>query len=234
MKDPDKTMVYPKLTDPQFKKLKDRIYKKYGCGIDRALFESLLLHDVFSLDQLSFRARNDDGSEAAATWIADVNINWTQEPDVNFRVRFLGQEVGPGTAAGIWVSGSFTLFQYNLNGAGWNPITDTSDVVKFSLSSQFANLDATTQQLGSGTFIAGKMMEANGNTSTSLNGDDETECEGCFQIVGGDVSGTDTIQLRAVGQETSNTVFDVYTSTPTVSIAGPIEVPLVMAPYQPE
>jgi hypothetical protein len=43
-------------------------------------------------DQDSFRARNDNGDESTAIWMAAANTNWTQMVDKNFRLRFLVQE----------------------------------------------------------------------------------------------------------------------------------------------
>ena len=41
-------------------------------------------------DQDAFRARNDDGSESAATWKSALNNNWTQKMDENeSKVKFL-------------------------------------------------------------------------------------------------------------------------------------------------
>jgi len=177
-------------------------------------------HNVFDLDQASFRGRNDDGSETGATWIAAADTNWTQDVDENFRVRFLVQEIGAGILAGNHTA-TLSPFQYNLNSAGWNIILNLSSVVKLSLSTHFTNLSDTTQQLGSGTFITGVMYEGSGSFVTSLNGDDETENEGCFQIVEADVSDEDTIQLRCVGEETSGTVFSAYTSIPTITVNKP-------------
>ena len=46
-----------------------------------------MTHVTAAFDQDSFRGRNDDGSEAAATWKANANVNWTQSVDENFRRR---------------------------------------------------------------------------------------------------------------------------------------------------
>jgi len=190
-------------------------------------------HNVFSLDQTSFRGRNDDGSESGASWIDAANSDWTQDVDTNFRVRFLIQESGAGTASGTLNHASgFSSLQYNLGGAGWNSVTDSSSVVIMSASSDpFTNGDVTTQQLGSGTFVDGFILDSENITdSASFSGDDETEVEYCLQIVGADVSDTDTIQLRVVGEDGSGVVLNSYTNTPTITVNIPagvtIDVPL--------
>ena len=63
--------------------------------------------------QDAFRGRNDDGTEATATWIALINTNWSQAVDVNFRVRFnIHQSSGGGGPL-------VCQLQYNLASAGW-------------------------------------------------------------------------------------------------------------------
>jgi hypothetical protein len=38
--------------------------------------------------QVTFRGRNDDGSEVLATWKAAAGVDWNQVEDETFRVRF--------------------------------------------------------------------------------------------------------------------------------------------------
>lgn len=206
---------------------KERIYLKYGRGIDRKLFESLRAHDVFDLDQAGFRARNDNGSEAAATWIAALNTNWTQDTDINFRVRFLVQEVGAGTLGGILQnagqqSGSL---QFRINGGAWTVVT-AGTAVRFSNSGNFTNGDSTTQQLGSGTFVAGKMLEADPLQTTTLNGDDETEWEWSLQLRAILLSDGDTVELRVVGEDGATAVFASYTQIPSITVNIPVPTDL--------
>lgn len=46
---------------------------------------------VSGFAQAAFRGREDDGSEAAATWKEPINTDFDQIPDQNFRTRFLVQ-----------------------------------------------------------------------------------------------------------------------------------------------
>ncbi|NIQ91673.1 MAG: DUF2341 domain-containing protein, partial [Deltaproteobacteria bacterium] len=162
-------------------------------------------------DQDSFRARNDNGDETTSTWTAAANTNWTQMVDKNFRVRFLVQET-----SGIADSGKTFQLEYNLNGGGWNDVTGSSSVVKATATANVTDGANTTQQLGSGTYVptnAG-FDEANGQVgSMDFAGSDEVEVEFSLQIVGTDVSNSDTIQLRVNG-------LDTYTNTPTVTVTG--------------
>lgn len=176
-----------------------------------------MTHDVFELTQASFRGRNDDGSESAATWKAAADTNWSQPVDENFRVRFLVQETGAGTAGS-----SDTTFelQYNLGGAGWNNVTGSSSVVRSSASSSVADGADTTQQVGSGTFVSpnsgfDEVDGVCGGAALDFAGDDEVEVEFCVQIRSADVNNSDTIQLR-VTYNTGTAL--TYSQTPTVTV----------------
>lgn len=171
-----------------------------------------------SLEQNSFRGRNDDGSESAATWKATANTDWTQAVDENFRIRFLVQETAGGSENNVNLQ-----LQYNHNGGGWNSVNASSSVVQSSLSGNFAEDDNTTQQIGSGTFISPNsgMDEDEGLAGESSDidfaGNDEVEVEYCCQILSGDVADTDTVQLRVVRGDL--TVLETYTNTPTVTVS---------------
>ncbi len=161
-------------------------------------------------DQDSFRGRSDDGSETTATWQASANVNWDQLMDENFRVRFVVQETGDGSAA----DKTFPL-EYNHNGGGWNDVTGASSVVRAWASPNVADGADTTQQVGSGTFVTPNagFDEVNGlagGISLDFSGSDEVEVEYCVQLRSADVSATDTIQLRVKG-------LDSYTNTPTIT-----------------
>ncbi len=175
-----------------------------------------LMEATATFDQDSFRGRNDDGSETTATWKANANINWTQAVDENFRVRFLIQET-----AGVAESNFKEDLQYNLNGAGWNDVDDsTSLVVRMSLSGNFAHGDDTTQQVGAGTFVVDNdgMNETNppgGTMVPDFAGNDETEFEFCVQIRGADVNDADTVELRITK---AGTALNSYTNTPSITV----------------
>jgi hypothetical protein len=164
-------------------------------------------------DQDSFRALNDNGDEATATWRATANTNWTQIVDKTFRVRFLVQE----TAGAADSNKSFQL-EYSLNGGGWNDVTGASLVVETAATANVTDAVDTTQQLGSGTFVTPNagFDEADGlvgGASLDFGGNDEVEVEYSLQIVGTDVSNGDTIQLRVKA-------LDTYTNTPTITVTG--------------
>lgn len=182
----------------------------------RFLAEYLRAGGVF--DQDSFRGRNDDGNETTATWKDTANTNFSVDidADAQFRIRFLIQET-----SGVAEADFSEQLQYNLNGAGWNNVTGASSVIRGVLSSNYADGDDTTQQIGAGTFVTPNsgMVEGDGGpasaTEPDFAGSDETEFEFMLEIQAGDVVDTDTIQLRVTK---AGTALDTYTNTPTVTV----------------
>jgi hypothetical protein len=177
----------------------------------------ILLRNASILDQVSYRGRNDDGSETTATWKAAQNTGWTQDTDVNFRIRFEIQN----TEARPEETG-FRL-QYNLASGGWNNVTAASSVARAVASSQIADGVATTDQLaaGTGTFVANSIDEVDGVTAASaLVASGHTEVEFVLKLMPADVTAAQTIQFRVVKND-GVTVLPTYTATPTVTIAKP-------------
>ena len=168
-----------------------------------------------AISQTDFRFRDDDGSETGATWKEDTNVDADIEPDENFRYRlgFLN------TVNGATVE---PRFQYNLNGGGWNDITDASSVVRYSLSSNFAHEDDTTQQITSGDFFHGAMYEEDETINETYFSGESFESEACLQIIGSDVSGGDTIQLRASDGVLG--AYDTYAEIGTATVPGGVAV----------
>lgn len=181
----------------------------------------LQAHNTASLDQQDFRGRNDDGSQSAATWKALVNTNWTQVVDENFRVRFAVRDDGGGALNDVQLQ-----LEYNLNGAGWNPVNAASLVVRSAASGNFAEGDSTTQQISTtgGTFITPNsgMDESNGlageaNDIDFVDGvNDEVEVEFCAQVRSADVANNDVVQLRVTA---AGTPLGNYTNTPSVTVS---------------
>lgn len=164
-------------------------------------------------DQDSFRARNDDGSESAATWKAVVNTNWNQTPDENFRIRFLIKELfGGDTGVGFKV-------QYNKLSGGWNDVTTSSSNVKMSASANLTEGNNTTQQIGGGTYLTNNSGQEDGDGTTPYAGsykNKEWELEFCCQVIDADTADTDTIQLRVV--DSGGMALNGYTNTPTLTV----------------
>ncbi len=212
-------MIYPDL--------KNTNYFDYNKNdivwIDNRL-AAIKAHNAASLDQDSFRFRTDGGSESAASWVALINVDITGGPgedveaDTNFRIRFLIKDTNTGAENNVALQ-----LQYNLNSDSWNDVNASSSVIRSFASTQFADGDDTTQQLGSGTFITPNsgMDEVEGLAG---GGDidfvdltaDEVEVEYCIQIRSADVINTDTIDLRVI--RGSTTVLENYTEMPRIDI----------------
>ncbi len=168
------------------------------------------------LDQTDFDHRKDDASESAAVGLS-LNTDWNQLVDENVRVRFVidHPESSPESRA--------LFLRYSHEGGAFTVVDGSSSVVRSSLSSQFADDDDTTQQIGSGSFITpnGCMDELDGQTPTvEWVSNDEVEVEFCFQIRSADVTEGDTVDLRVY--TTSGQVLRSYVVTPRMFV-GPVK-----------
>ena len=123
--------------------------------------------------QAEYRGRNDDGSESTATWKAAANTSWTQDVGENFRVR---ARVSRATS----VADGVFAWQYSEDNVAWSnmPPEGTLGVpVRFAASANLTDRAATTQQLGSGTFVAGRQFESNRSGGIGMNVGSEAEPE---------------------------------------------------------
>ena len=168
-------------------------------------------------NQKAYRARNDDGSETTATWIAAQNATWSQVVDSNFRIRLEVQETAACAGANkVW------RLQYNKNSAGWVDCSASSVVIRASASANFTDGAATTDQLtvGTGTFIGGSgttggMDEGNcnaGGASMDVAASGHSEAEFCVQLRSADTVGGDTIELRITDAGTAFAAYDATAS----------------------
>lgn len=137
-----------------------------------------------TLVQEHFRWRNDDGGEAGATWKAgqDTAITGVARGQ-NIRLRFdiantstsYSMNTTPALYFSTSTSGPWTLVSSETNGL--TPFEMTP-------SGNFAHGDATTALLpGSGTFVAGKMVEYPNNAASSvtINTNQYSNFEYCFR-----------------------------------------------------
>jgi hypothetical protein len=166
-----------------------------------------------SLTQTDFRGRNDDGSQTAATFIAAANTNWTQLSGVAFRVRF---RVAATVAS--FTSG-YTAY-YSRNAGAFTIVSGSSSVVKATSSAFVTDGTATTQQIGTGTFVAGSVDTVDGAfASVTIAGSSNSEFEGCYQIVTADVAAGDTIAIKL--EQTGGTLLATYTNIPSITVSVP-------------
>lgn len=177
------------------------------------------------LNQSAFRGRNDDGNETTATWKANENTNWTQAVDVNFRVRFEGEETASGNSKVVTTNGvTDPNIRYNLNGAGYTAVTTTSAVVKLVSSSQFAGPVTCTDQMTTSAKVFASnadcaLIEAGGLAGTTgLTPTNQSfQAELTLQIVGTDVADGDTIQLE--WYMWGSLPADTYTNVPSITVS---------------
>jgi len=169
-----------------------------------------------NFDQDSFRGK-DDGTEATENWVADVNTNWNQLMDTNFRIRFLIEELDDVEDLDV----QFQL-QYNRNSGGWNDVNGSSSYARSSAGS-VTDGETTTEQLdGPGTFIGSNngVDEVDGlaggagmDFTTTAN--QEVELEYTLQLRSADLAKGDTVQFRVVKEP--DITLGSYTNTPTVT-----------------
>lgn len=108
---------------------------------------------------------------------------------------------------------------YSLNGAGWLPVTGSSSVVRAAAATGYVEGAATTQQLGSRHFVAGTVDELDGYYGPStLTIGDQTELEGSFRLVSGDVHVGDSVAIIITRGNFS--FLEVYNRTPTLTVAA--------------
>ena len=165
--------------------------------------------------QAEFAEVADDGSETGST-LGTADANWTQDADVPFRARFRI------TTADKDETDGFRIYA-NYNGTGYNQVTASSSNVQMDSSVEtswtITNGDATTQRLGSGTFVAGEYNEDAQTASMTIAAGEETELEFCMTIVSGDVVDANTILFEV--RFDNGGALDGYTVRPTVTINLP-------------
>jgi len=147
-----------------------------------------------AFDQTQFRFRNDDGTEVTATWRQSVNVDDTQDTSTTYRVRFTVEETAGGAANNkLWQA------EISLNGAARQDVTTSSSVV-IAVNSQLTEGNDCTQIISSSTFISTNNGQSEdgeaGGGGNDYAGSDKGEYEFSYQIVDGDVSDTDDIDIR--------------------------------------
>lgn len=173
-----------------------------------------------NLVQQNYRIRDDDGSETGATWLENAGAPHDLSTDKNIRIRFLLEE----TAGANEANQSYEIW-YNRNSTGWNQVTSIDTYVRPSLSSQFADGDDCTQQLGSGDFVAsnGGMDEDGEVAAYVITASQETEHEYCIKFQWASCSDNDSFEFRV--EADSGLDLDGYNALATITInKGPAVV----------
>lgn len=146
-------------------------------------------------------------------------------PEVGYRVRFLltetgGKNASAGTAAIQYrVDAGSGFSSWALTGSAVTPTGESSAVyVSYYTGSKESDNTTTSQQLGSGSFTAGRYKEGYSTASIAIAAGGETEHEFTFYIDSACLDGW-VVELRAIYQDGS-TVLESYAagSTPTIVV----------------
>jgi hypothetical protein len=173
-----------------------------------------MTHATYAFTQTVYRGRDDDQTLNSATFDHALNSSWEQLVDVNFRIRFEVAETG-----GAAKSGALFALYVDINGGGYNEISPV-EAVNYASSGQYTNGDATTQVIGSGTFVAGDGVEGTATSgSTSFAANEVSESEWTVIIPAAGVNDGDQLSFRVY--EDDGTAFGSYTNTAEVTVSKP-------------
>lgn len=137
------------------------------------------LSSFASLRQTSYRWRNDNGNETAATWKAAQNTEFTLNSNSErFRLRMEFDNQSSGLGTGIINN----KLEYSADGGlNWTLINNsaTTNAFAFETSTFVTQGAATTTQItgGIGTYSAGKIISSATITTQTLNDNGRTEYE---------------------------------------------------------
>ena len=162
--------------------------------------------------QVSARFRNDNGSEAAATWKAALNVNLKAGPSLQLRLRICVKCSGT-------TSGSFTpQLRYSKNAAAYTSVTASSADVRAVDSPNLTDDAATTKQISvNANWSAGKVDDVSGAmTSTAVTTGYDTEMEWSIKLEDSALANGDTLDFRCYN---STTAFGTYSTTLRLTVS---------------
>lgn len=165
-----------------------------------------------------FRYRNDDGTEAGASWKELVDVQWvpvTADFLTPFRLRLEISTSGMDESAGTYE------IYLSVNDATYAPITTTSTdgvkSVESVYSSPPVDNSATTEQMaGSGTFVEGQFDTTGATSSITITNGGDCEIEYCLQLDEDVLVGTEKLEFQVYR---NGGALDGYTVTPTIASA---------------
>jgi|GEM_PF-6976258 len=151
---------------------------------------------------LRYRFRNDDGSQALASWLAPENTNATLNivggANTNFRVRLQIGSIGAGPSA--------LSLMCSYNGGSWFPVNATSSYVTGNASSNLTQGANTTQQLsGPGSpysfqTASGVVSQASGQSAgITIGSNGAVEVEWALKGLGSLLNNGDTLAFYLTG-----------------------------------
>jgi hypothetical protein len=161
-----------------------------------------------------YRLRNDDGTEATATWRAATDTSAHIILNKTFRARFVLQEKADVAAA----NQTFKL-QYSVGGAAYADVGSFTPIFSTTSGQGISDGTATTQQLtGTGTFIAGTFDNDGNSENILITANNNTEIEYCLRLDSTTLVAGNTITLKIVG--TNDTI--ISDVTPTILVDKPV------------
>lgn len=171
-----------------------------------------------NINQFAFRSRDDDQALNSTTWTRGQGVDWTQIVDTTFRLRLGIEETNNKNATGF---GQIEARYYSGSWGSWFDVTTSSTILRAVASTYSINDVAITpsQLTGSsrGTFDGGYGCE-DGLASAIPFANAWEEFEYSLQIVSGDVSDGDLIEVRIQGCNT-------WADTPQITIDKSIYTP---------
>jgi hypothetical protein len=160
-----------------------------------------------------------DGTETGHGWLADEDTAYelpNGDLDSTFFLRVCVQENnGDNTNANTY------QLQRNIDGAGAGDVTGASTGIRASASGNIADDAATSNRIGgTGTFVAGRFDEADGNTTTGITLSQTEHTELLYSITArsADLSGGEAIVFTLVSVED---IIDAHDVTITLNIGSP-------------
>ncbi len=208
-----------------------RVYQDSGTQTLKSDYYSInFAPPVPFVDQIHYRWRDDDGTEATAAW---RELEDTGNPT-------LGMALGRGSTTRLRIEtvntggGNATNYAYRIEYAtsssacssdpgNWTavPITATSEHFEMATSSNFSDGDSTLARLNNSesyTFVAGYMIEDPSNTSASisLSENQYTELEYMLYVTNNAIA-AQTYCFRVIA---SGTALDAYSIYPALTLTG--------------
>lgn len=186
--------------------------------VGNIFFDKLLLAPPEPiLGQTHFRFRNDNGDESAASWKDDLDASISLSPNDQYRLRFAIEE-----SNGAEVSASDYRLKCSVNGGAYNDIP--GNAAPAASSSQFTGPVSTTQQISSGSFGTGKLVELGTDSvkypvNLSIPANGVTEIEFTLVIPAGQ-SIDDTLDFRIYDQD--NNPLGSYSNTPRITVVAAV------------
>jgi hypothetical protein len=172
------------------------------------------------LEQTHYRGRDDDVSLNSTTWNGGggLDLNWTQDTDTQFRVRFAVEETAGGDAR----NKTFVVY-FNHESGGWTEMTGSTPI-QWGNTTEYAHSDDTTQLISSGTFQTGDGVDESA-TSVKVNLISATvEHEYVLTIDSAQVNDGDNIDLRLYS---GGSPLDSYGKAPSITVNEPAPDPAI-------